>query len=187
MSFALIRCAARGIKYSTITEFLNREITFSNRFSIAVESISVAKELFPASSFLGPEQKYINGQIAKYGLLDLSFSTDQLHLQDCQSGVQVLRELGFVENDLSDRETELEEDDLCSPLSGVQMVLDDLKESQAYLKLFLRTTSRTPSDMRECLQILRNPDLLQFPMTFTVTDACVTNVACAWLMKHFYL
>ena len=187
MSFSLIRRAARGIKYATIVEFLNREITFSDRLNIVSESTSFVQELFPLSSFIGSEQNVLDGQIAKYGILDLEFSAEQSLLHNCQSGVPILRALGFGGNNLGDEEFELDDDDLFSPMSGIEMVLDDINESCAYLKLFLRSKVDPPFDMRERFLRPENPALLQFPMTFTISDACLTNVESAWIMKHFYL
>jgi len=187
MSFSLIRRAARGIKYSTVEEFVNQEVTFSDRMSIIDESTVLARQLYPESSFVGPTQNQLEGQIAKYGILDLQFSADPSHLQRCNSGVPVLRELGLVGQDVGPDDLDLEDDDLFAPMSGVQIVLEDLEESVVCLKLFLRSKSWIKTDMKDGLQRINNPNLLDFPKTFTVTDACLTNVGSAWLMKHFYL
>ena len=40
---------------------------------------------------------------------------------------------------------------------------------------------------RERLQRIFNPELLQFSMTFDITDARIINLPCAWIMKHFCL
>ena len=74
-----------------------------------------------------------------------------------------------------------------NPMEIVEMVLEDLAESCTYLKLFLRASHKINFDMRTQLLGQVNPDSLAFPMTFTIQDACVTNVSSAWMMKHFYL
>jgi len=188
MSFSSIRRAARGIRYTTISELLGREVTFTSRQSIVTESLLLVQELFTSSTFISPEQKNIDGQIAKYGILDLTFAVDQSLLHDCASGVPVLRELGLVGNPAAYEDLDLDDDDdIFSPMSGVNMVLEDLEESQALLKLFLKAAVETKSGMRTTMRRLMVPDLLEFPMRFVINDACITNVSSAWIGKHFYL
>lgn len=180
MTFSLIRRAARGIRYRTLSEILNLNITFTDRLAISSTSTQLVNQFFPGSTFLGPPQKMLDGQIIKYGLLDLEFSTAPSLLGDYQSGVPLLRELGLM------GKTSIN-DDWNNPMEIVEMVLEDLAESHTYLKLFLRASDQINFDMRGQLLGQVNPSSLSFPMTFTIQDACITNVSSAWMMKHFYL
>ena len=187
MSFISILRAAKGIRYSTVQGLLGREVAFNDRLAIVTESLSLVNEFFPSTTYVGPEQKYIDGQIAKYGILDLTFSADRSLLHDCASGVPILRELGLVGNDDFYEDRNFDNNDLIEPMSGVRIVLDDLEKSQAYVKLYFKASVRPSSDVRDRMQRIFNPESLQFPMTFDIIDACITNVSSAWIMKYFYL
>ncbi len=125
----LFRKVVRGLKYREITPLIGKSIIITDRVLIANEANKFVSSFFSHCEYSSPEQEFLEGQIAKYGILDLRFSAPQTMLDvDAQSGVAILRSLHFVD-DLHDVADELEDELFVC----IEQLRDDIDENNASL------------------------------------------------------
>jgi len=97
---SLLLSVARNLRYRTLAAMIGEPLTISDRTKIADDAAAFVTRFFDGCTFAGPEQGFLDGQIAKYGLLDLRFSAPHAMLEsDAGAGVPLLRELGFIDGD----------------------------------------------------------------------------------------
>ena len=137
-------------------------------------------------SFAGPEQHVLDGQISKYGILDLSFKAPSSLLdREAEKGISLLQELGFIDaEERSLLDGEPDEEAVC-----LEQLRAAIERRETHLLVFLSSTEPDRSELTaaERLARLHDPAAVRFPMVFTVTDACVSNSSLVWINKHFYL
>lgn len=177
---------ARLLRYRTLTPMLGQTVMISSRTLIATETAALVSRFVDGCSFAGPTQKNLDGQIAKYGILDLHFDAPSSILDaDADTGVPLLRDLGFVDNGI---------EDLAEGRTGIladclNILHDGIEENKTHLLLFIESTEPNVPKMTvtERFQRIHDPSIIRFPITFKVVDACVSNSLAVWMNKHFYL
>lgn len=177
---------ARNLRYKTFTPMLGKRVKISERTSITTEVAWFVAQFADSCSFYGPEQKYLDGQIAKYGLLDMQFTARSTMLDaDSKKGIPLLRELGFIDGNTQDLIEELGGDSA----SCLEELRDGIVENKTYLMLFLESSNPNMAEMsmRDRMARVYDPAKIRFPIVFTVADACVTNSSFVWMNKHFYI
>lgn len=183
---SLLLNVARNLRYRTLAPMIGQPVTVSDRTRIATETAAFVARFADGCSFAGPEQHILDGQIAKYGLLDLRFvASSKLLDADATDGVPLLRELGFVDSEWQRLAREFGADsDVC--LEGLR---DDIAKNATHLMLFLESSNPKVSEMSwtDRMARVRDPSMIRFPIEFTVVDACVANATSAWMTKHLYL
>lgn len=186
-----IRRAARSLRYQTVVEPIGVEVKVTSAEAAPEEVLRTLRDNIPdEAAFVGPDVANRAGTIGKYGLLDLKYEVDERRLLSLSLGtVPLLLELGYVQ-----RFEDEELDDLASEEGLFELdwlsCLDDLAEEamieHAYLKIMLAT--RMELSIEERMKYARTGLPAAFwPLSFTVQDVCITNVASVWLFKHFYL
>lgn len=171
----------RGLRYCSLPKLIDRKIEICSIETIESDIFAILGGDLPADSHLIlKEEKYFEGAIAKYGIIDAEFSISNRHLANCPIiDSDTFRELGFV---LSPEDKEYVTE---NPLPNgdedvglLDFLADDVEKNEAIIKLFLRCDKpklslKLPKDF--------------FPREFTVQDACMTNSGYVWFNKHFYL
>lgn len=67
----LLRKIARELRYGSLDEAINREVVIHEQDSIARDILSSLTDVLPAGcKFIGPESEFLEGAIAKYGIID---------------------------------------------------------------------------------------------------------------------
>lgn len=182
----LLLNVARNLRYRTLTPMIGEYVTISDRTVVTNETSAFVARFVGGCSFAGPEQKYLDGQIAKYGILDLRFNAPNTMLDaDADAGVSLLRELQFIDSGMEDLIEELGGDaSYC-----LEELRDGIAENKTHLKLFLESSNPNVSEMSMMHRMarMRDPSLIDFPITFAVVDACVSNSSFVWMNKHFYM
>ncbi len=182
----LLREVARKLRYRTIEAMIGQPVTITGLREISAETRALVDEHVSGCTFAGPEQKFLDGQIAKYGFLDLRFfATSTMLEKTAVGGVSLLKELGFVDRDLPKLAEELGGDaGFC-----LEELRDGIEQNDVHLLLFLESESPNVSDMTvmERMARLRDPSTIEFPIIFSVVDACVSNSPFVWMNKHFYM
>jgi hypothetical protein len=104
---------------------------------------------------------------------------------DSSGGVPLLRELGFVDGDMQKLVEEFGGDSGCC----IEELRDGIAKNTAHLMLFLESSNPNVSEvsMMDRLARISKPSIIEFPITFLVVDACVSNSSFVWMNKHFYL
>lgn len=182
---SLLLSVARTMRYRTLTPMIGEEVTISARLRISTEVSAFVARFIDECSFSGPEQKIIDLQIAKYGILDLRFAAPpRMFNRDMDAGIPLLRRLGFINSDAQGTSGELGSDSIC-----LEELRDGIAENETHLLLFLESTNPKVSEMSvmDRMARIRDPLSINFPIVFKVVDACVSNSSFVWMNKHFYL
>jgi hypothetical protein len=187
MDTGLVRRVARGLRYRPLSHLLGRVVAVSDldRIEDAIR-LSLGTDLPDGCRLAGPEPRFREGAVAKYGILDLRFTAPgDILAGDVLTGVPLLRELGY----LPEEQVGPQHRDCDDPTWCLEMLQEDLDEGQTWLRLFLEggrpgegAWIKGPGGHVS----LRVPEGY-LPRAFRVTDACVTNANGVWLWKHFYL
>ena len=184
MKITYLRKILRGLRYCSLPKLIDRRLEICSLESVEADIFAILGGDLPADSRLvSPERIYLEGAMAKYGIIDAKFSISIRHLTACPSiDGTTLRELGFVlspedKNSLAENVLETDGEDV----GLLDFLADDVENNEAMIKLFLRAAeSQSP---RLSLKLAEN----YFPQTFVVEDACMTNSNNVWFNKHFYM
>jgi hypothetical protein len=183
-----LKDVARQLRYRDLPGLTGSSVLIKSADKVEADiKAALSHELQFETHLIGPEQKYISGAMAKYGLLDLTFSAPgSLQRGEYESGIHLLKRLGFLPegeqaealSELSHVLGEKEDDPTC-----LLELYEDISLDQTLLRLFLES-DRIPG-MGPHIPGKLPDDYL--PRIFKVTDACVTNAEFVWFHKHFYL
>jgi hypothetical protein len=182
----LLLNVARSLRYRTLRQMIGQTVAIAARPQLVADVSSFVAKFADGCTFTGPEQRIIDGQKAKYGLLDLRFIAPATMLDSVSAGgVPLLRELGFVDGDIQKFVEELGGE----AGSCLEELRDGIAENRTHLMLFLQSSNPKVADMTTVDRMARitNPSVIEFPITFSVVDACVCNSSFVWINKHFYL
>ena len=183
-NFSLLLNVARSLRYRTFEPIIGHELMVKRSDLIPSESEALVGRFLDGCSFSSPEQGDLDGQIARYGLLDLCFQASRTLLEKGDTtGIPLLKELGFIEDGIS---TETEED--CA-LYCLEELLNGVRKNEAYVMLFLQVSQVGCEDgtLWQHRDMFHGTCKLPFPMVFTVEDACISNSPFVWMNKHFYV
>ena len=124
----------------------------------------------------------VEGPIAKYGILDLTFEVTEPGFALQRSGLQVFRDLGLVEKNSS-------AEDFVPDL--LNQLAEEAEKGTPLLKIFLHAKQDLfySDSSPEALERRAAEGLPRefWPHLFKVEDACLTNIDSIWLIKHFYM
>ncbi len=184
MKITYVKKILRGLRYCSLPKLIDRRVEICSLETVESDIFAILGGDLPTNCRLvSPEQIYLEGAIAKYGIIDAAFSVSNRHLLACPLiDSETLRELGFVLS-AEDKEA-LAKNALGSDGEDVGLLdtlAEDAEKNEALIKLFLR--SDAPQSPRFALKLSEN----YFPQTFIVEDACLTNSGYVWFNKHFYM
>ena len=183
-NFSLLLNVARSLRYRTFEPIIGHELIVKRSDLIPSESEALVGRFLDGCSFSSPEQGCLDGQIARYGLLDLRFQASTTLLEKgYKTGIPLLKELGFIEDGTS---SVAEEDCV---LYCLEELLYGTRKNETYLMLFLQTSQVHCADgiLLQQNDMPRRACNPPFPMVFTVEDACISNSPFVWMNKHFYV
>ena len=171
-----------GLRYCDLPKLINRQIEICSIETVESDIFAILGGDLPNEShLLSPEKIYIEGAIAKYGIIDVKFAVSNKHLANCSiiKG-DTLRKLGLVltkedKENISQNTNKNDDEDL----GLIDFLAEDVEKNEALIKLFLRVENQSPK------LALKLPNDY-FPQTFVVEDACLTNSGYVWFNKHFY-
>ena len=93
-NFSLLLNVARSLRYRTFEPIIGHELIVNRSDLIASESEALVGRFLDGCSFSSPEQGNLDGQIARYGLLDLRFQAcARLLEKGYKTGIPLLKEL----------------------------------------------------------------------------------------------
>lgn len=184
---ALVRRVARNIRYKRIDSVIGATLELSSLGDIVAESEKFAQSYYAKCKFHGPEEKYYVGSIAKYGILNLTFTVKtSVVLDDGMYGIELLQRLGFLPAD-EEREAEcIAGSEILGSLDCLKEMDEDIVKGIVFLKLFLEEEGKTKRSVQEAFRLINTPSKICFPKTFRIIDACMTNSDFVWINKHFY-
>jgi hypothetical protein len=187
MDTELVRDVARGLRYRTLDSLVGRSIEVGAIDTVEDAIVAGLGGGLPQGCRLaGPELHYRVVAVAKCGILDLRFTAPrELLLGDgVRTGVPLLRELGYLPDEMGGAPSRVGDDPLC-----LEMLEEDVNAGATWLLLFLK--GGHPGDAARVEDAeghvsFRVPEGY-LPRPFRIVDACVTNAAGVWLWKHFYV
>src|SRR5262249_48783005 len=98
MDTSLVRSVARGLRYRPLGYLVGRavEVAHLDRIEEAVR-LALSPDLPDGCCLAWPEPRFREGAVAKYGILDLSFTAPgDMLASDISTGMPLLRELGYL-------------------------------------------------------------------------------------------
>src|SRR3954466_9530063 len=134
METDLVRSVARGLRYRPLGHLAERvvEVVDLDRIEDAVR-IALGPDLPAGCGLAGPEPRFREGAIAKYGILDLRFAAPADMLAGkALTGVPLLRELGYLPGGEAGPQNRVCDDPTC-----LEMLQEELDEGRTWLLLFL--------------------------------------------------
>src|SRR5262249_12010446 len=144
--------------------------------------LALGPDLPKGCRLVGPEPRIREEAVAKYGILDLSFTAPgDMLAGKVSNGVPVLRELGYLPGSAEGPQSRVYDDQ-----TGLEVLKEYLAEGRTWLRLFLEGGKPGNELEPDGAFSIRVP-AGYLPRQFRVVDACVTNARCVWLWKHFYL
>lgn len=197
MNTALLQ-VSRQIKYRALDGLIGRQVVISSAASVPAEvAHQLRSDLPPGLHFQGPEPNYVTLALAKYGILDLSFTIEEFHWGSADSpGVPLLEEFGFVLREPTPSESPTLFDD--KDPTCLEQLQDDINENKTVVKLFLE--ERPKRDLKASFLAMASSGKMEsvsaggvdsldhyFPKMFEVVDACLTNADFIWFHRYFYL
>lgn len=185
---ALIKRLARELRYLPLSEFVGRNVRIRSIQTVADDVRDVLSLIVPEECQLLTDAKLIEGTLAKYGFLDLTFSAPSCLLESqYQSGISLLKDLRYIREP-----SEVEEEDydfyelLGEDPTFLTQLTEDLATNKVFIRLFLRGAPAY-EDVRESLRGIPALPPQYLPRLFAIADVCVTNAESVWFHKHFYM
>ncbi len=177
-----VKTLARTLRYRGLPELIGKIVKINAPTTVEADVLTASGDWLPEQTrLIGPPEKYIERAMAKYGILDLTFSgQDTLLETQFESGIPLLKKLNFVIGPERAKEmaVEMETDD---PTCLTELA-EEIEQKQTVIRIFLQA-EQIQGKGPHCLGHLQ-PDYL--PRDFTIADACVTNSGFVWFHKHFY-
>lgn len=187
----LIRRIARELRYRSLDELINRELTINQLDSVEKDISAALSDVLPQGcKYVETERQFLEGAMVKYGIIDVTFAAPErlLNSRD-EGGISLLKDLGCI--DEVDKEDHADSPELFgSDLSCLELLVEGLEKKSTLIKLFL-SAEKQSTDWPELLLRIRDGSLSvpegYLPRSFQVEDACITNSDFAWFKKHLYL
>jgi hypothetical protein len=182
----LIKILARGLRYLPLPEFVGQQVMIQSVDTVADDIRCALSGIFPEECNLLTEAGILEGMMAKYNFLDLTFSAPPYLLESqYQSGISLLKDLGFIRKP---SEVEEYDDDFEGFNEGFIMniltdIAKDISKNITVLRLFLTTDPPPQEEIN--WEIDLPPEYL--PRLFIIKDACIANAGSVWFHQYFYL
>lgn len=177
----LIKRLLNELKYQELNELIGKKINITSAEEAPNEIMPILNEAISTDiQFKGPKEEYRRATVVKHGILDLVYDIPITMLQTNNlTETNLLKVLRLSDQSLINNE---DSDGLSIYL---EIFLDDLKEQESLLKVFLQT--KVEWDWKQYRKNIREgiPDEY-WPRTFIIEDACLTNVSSIWLERHLY-
>ena len=191
----------RNVKYRDLPELQGKKITVSSFAAVTKEVLDGLNISFSPCPTLATPTRELSAALGKYGILDLEFEcADILGMSDLISRSQ-LRNLGFFDRPLR---TEMKAAGGADP-TCVSLLIEDLNVQKSFLKLFLesdpnanamhRVVREYESDLKSGASAQIDDTIARLvlhaeeglPLSFVVTDACLTNSTFVWFHRHLWM
>jgi hypothetical protein len=188
MSTSLLKSVAGHLRYRELTSLLGRKVVIQALDTVESDIRSALSDT-PVSdgALASPERKYIEGAMAKYGILDLTFVSPSYQLdEDFQDGLGMLKRFGFLPRGKQAEELAKFDDALggnSTDPTCLRELDEDINQNEVVIRLFLE--GRKIGSLGP--HILGKLPLDYLPQEFTIKDACMTNAGFIWFHKHFYM
>ncbi len=190
INMTLIKKLARKVRYRTLDALIGQQVTVYSLDTV-VQDIQREVSLVSNASYLGPEARYIEGMIAKYGILDLDFlGPISLLDTDFEHGIRLLQHLRFIPTrDATQKHNQEKQEwphdptDDMEDFTCLEQLNESLERNQQVIRLFLESAHQILRPEQKLGRLVAS----DLPRVFTVTDACVTNADFIWFHRHFYL
>ena len=134
----LLRRVAKNLRYRPLLHLVSQPLHLESIDELVESASSWLRTQVPYPiAFKGPKRKYIGFAVVKYGILDLTFSVEQVDWTHAkQQGLTRLKELGFAMHprDLSEGAVAEQNDPTC--LTELQ---EDIDKNETLLRLSLRS------------------------------------------------
>ena len=177
--------AARLIRYRFLPELVGTKLIVQSEESMAAD-VRNAFGQFIDESRLEASVLHAWPAYHRYGCTHFELPARDAMLQGAKSGMEVLFELGFVEQDGQPP---------CLGMLDGDEFLESLRKNQPCFLLFLKDEAPIAGPLPNQAPPGtpgRNPFSPttryrpHFPVTFLVTDACLGNTDWLWRNRHFY-
>ncbi|WP_109853440.1 hypothetical protein [Aquimarina sp. AU58] len=185
---SIFRTLNTELKYHSIKEYIGMEIPIDiskkgEEIENEIKSLIEENLNIKVKSTKGNN---IEGTIAKYGLLDISFEIETDYKSDENKGIQILKENGWIDKENSD---EYKDEDFFDE------IIEEIKKNKDYLKINATVIGQKKSWFREKSYLLQqmvkgqkiNPLPKDRIQVFKINDMCFTNYSGIWLWKYFYM
>ncbi|HEY6351963.1 MAG TPA: hypothetical protein VI636_21420 [Candidatus Angelobacter sp.] len=187
--------AYKRLKYRPLSGFKGRQVTIPAFDAIEKTLLQEMAAALPAQFSLQSRFPHMAMVMAKYGSLDLIFSTPAPVLTTADTITwDGLRTLGLVESEGTlAEEFEWVERSLTDNTCFLRVFLDGWTLQQVIeIKSELTQAQKAKgvpaaSAYEAAVDYLAENIRQWFPLTFTVDDACLTNSTSIWVSSHFYL
>src|SRR3954452_15746473 len=123
MDTELVRSVARGLRYRPLDHLVGRSVEIADLEAVEdAVRLALGPDLPDGCRLAGPEPRYREGAIAKYGILDLRFTAPgDLLPGDVRTVVPLLRELGYLPGGEAGPQNRVCDDPTC-----LEMLKEDL-------------------------------------------------------------
>lgn len=187
---SLVRRVAKTFRYLRMEQLIGASVVVSDIKNPIEPLISAVKVACPELKLTAPPESDIERLQAvflKYGFLDVTLGEHTVAMESVSlGGIKMLEKLGFVSHDPAQYESanlDDESNDCTEDLLAALM--EETLTSNLYLMIFLSKPETLRNSRRTKVEGPPCPD--DFPITFTITDACLTNAPTSWFHRHFYL
>ena len=95
----LIRRIARELRYRSLDELINRELTINQLDSVEKDISAALSDVLPQGcKYVETERQFLEGAMVKYGIIDVTFAAPErlLNSRD-EGGISLLKDLGFID------------------------------------------------------------------------------------------
>jgi|GEM_PF-6716085 len=183
-AISLVKAIARQIKYQQLDDLIGREVIINSVDSI-FDDVKHELQLPTNAVPVTRDEKYSRIAIAKYGLIDIDYTVQNIAIMKALTDFDAIRTLSLYQEPSGN----YSDDDLFMEISlgYLEDMVQDLDSGMIYMMLYLETEH--PDDIAERKKQFEKfsiPDNY-FPRKFVVEDAALCNTRLAWMMKHFYL
>jgi hypothetical protein len=134
MDTELVRAVARELRYRPLDHLVGRVVEVRDLEGIEdAVRLALGPDLPDGCRLAGPEPRFREVAVAKYGILDLRFTAPGDLLDgDVATGVPLLRELGYLPGGKAGPQHRVCDDPTC-----LEMLQEDLDQGRTLLLLFL--------------------------------------------------
>lgn len=127
----LIRRIARELRYRSLDELINRELTINQLDSVEKDiSAALLDVLSQGFKYVETERQFLEGAMVKYGIIDVTFAApERLPNSRDEGGISLLKHLGFI--DEVDKEDHADSSELFgSDLSCLELLAEGLEKKE---------------------------------------------------------
>lgn len=187
---SLVRRVAKTFRYLRMEQLIGASVVVSDIENPIDPLISAVKVACPELKLTVPPESDIarlQAVFLKYGFMDVALGEHTVAMESVPlGGIEMLEKLGFVSHDPAQYESaDLDDESSDCTEDLLVALMEEILTSNLYLMIFLSEPETLRDGRRAKVEGPPSPD--DFPITFTITDACLTNAPTSWFHRHFYL